>query len=92
MGKTNVMKYDAALLCRGSFPATLEENGEPCIVEASIYRLNAVAAAGFMLDGPESLLLHLGLSEADTYITRHDVDDIVTVVHVNREEAPTWQH
>ena len=61
MNKANAIKHEAALLCRGSFPATLEENGEPCIVEASIYRLNAVAAAGFMLDGPESLLLHLGL-------------------------------
>ena len=97
MGKTNVMKYDAALLCRGSFPATLEENGGPCfggeprILEASIYRLNAVAAAGFMLDGPESLLLHLGLSEADTYITKHDIDDLVTVVRILRKEADTWQ-
>lgn len=82
---------EAALLCRGSFPATLEENGEPCIVEASIYRLNAVAAAGFMLDGPESLLLHLGLSETDTYITKHDIDDLVTVVRILRKEADTWQ-
>ena len=57
MNEANAIKHEAALLCRGSFPATLEENGEPCIVEASIYRLNAVAAAGFMLDGPESLLL-----------------------------------
>lgn len=92
MGKTNRMKYDAALLCRGSFPATLEGNGEPCIVEASIYRLNAVAAAGFMLDGPDGLLLHLGLSETDTYITKHDIDDLVTVARIIREEAPAWQH
>ena len=33
MNKTNAIKYEAALLCRGSFPAALEENGEPCIVE-----------------------------------------------------------
>ena len=85
------LKYEAALLCRGSFPATLEENGEPCIVEASVYRLNAVAAVGFMLDGPDGLLLHLGLSETDTYITKHDIDDLVTVVHITREEAPAWQ-
>lgn len=91
MKKTNGMKYDAALLCRGSFPATLEGNGEPCIVEASIYRLNAVAAAGFMLDGPDGLLLHLGLSETDTYITKNDIDDLVTVVRILRKEAGTWQ-
>ena len=80
------LKYEAALLCRGSFPATLEQNGEPCIVEASVYRLNAVAAAGFMLDGPEGLLLHLGLSETDTYITKHEIDDLVTVVRILRKE------
>ena len=86
------LKYEATLLCRGSFPATLEENGEPCIVEASVYRLNAVATASFMLDGPEGLLLHLGLSETDTYITKHDIDDLVTVVRILRKEADTWQH
>lgn len=91
MNEANAIKHEAALLCPGSFPATLEENGEPCIVEASIYRLNAVAAAGFMLDGPESPLLHLGLSETDTYITKHDIDDLVTVVRILRKEADTWQ-
>lgn len=84
--------YDLALLCRASFPATLEADGRPCIVEVTVYRLNAVAVTSFMLDGPESILQHLGLSEADTYITRHEVDDIVTIVHINREEALTWQH
>lgn len=86
------LKYEAALLCRGSFPATLEENGEPCIVEASVYRLNAVAVHTFLLDGPEPLRRHLGLSEADTYITKHDIDDLVTVARIIREEAPAWQH
>ena len=33
----------------------------------------------------------LGLPEADTYITKHDIDDLVTVVHITREEAPAWQ-
>lgn len=80
-------KYDAALLCRGSFPATLEESGEPCIVEASVYRLNAVAVTSFMLDGPEGLLLHLGLDEADAYVTKHEIDDLVTVVRILRKEA-----
>lgn len=89
---TNAFKFGVSLLCRASFPATLEESGEPCIVEVTVYRLNAVAAVSFVLDGPETIIQHLGLSEADTYITRHEVDDIVTVVHVNREEAPTWQH
>lgn len=82
-------RYDTALLCRASFPATLEADGRPCIVEVTVYRLNAVAAVSFALDGPETVLQHLGLSEANTYITRHEVDDIITVVHINREGAVT---
>lgn len=54
MKKTNGMKYDAALICRGSFPATLEETDEPCTVEVTVYRLNAVAVTAFLLDGPET--------------------------------------
>lgn len=87
--RATAFRYEATPICRGSFPATLEENGEPCIVEASVYRLNAVAAASFMLDGPEGLLLHLGLSETDTYITKHEIDDLVTVVRILRKEADT---
>lgn len=62
------------------------------IVEVTVYRLNAVAVHIFLLDGPEPLLRHLGLSEADTYITKHDIDDLVTVARIIREEAPAWQH
>lgn len=80
MNETNGIKYAAALLCRGSFPATLEETDEPCIVEASIYRLNAVAVTAFLLDG------------RDTYTTKHEIDDLVTVVHITREEATACQH
>ena len=36
--------YDMTLLCRASFPATLETDGRPCIAEVTVYRLNAVAA------------------------------------------------
>ncbi|OKZ55616.1 MAG: hypothetical protein BHV94_00815 [Clostridiales bacterium 59_14] len=61
-------------------------------MEVTVYRLNAVAVHTFLLDGPEPLLRHLGLSEADTYITKHDIDDLVTVVRIIREEAPAWQH
>ena len=50
------------------------------------------AIFAFLLDGPEPLRRHLGLSEADTYITKHDIDDLVTVVRIIREEAPAWQH
>lgn len=92
MNKTNGMKYAAALLCRGSFPAMLEENDEPCIVEVTVYRLNAVAVTAFLLDGPETLLRHIGLDERDTYTTKHEIDDLVTVVHITREEATAWQH
>ena len=88
---TYAMKFDASLLCRASFPAELEGGGR-CIVEVTVYRLNAVAVHTFLLDGPEPLLRHLGLSKADTYITKHDIDDLVTVVRIIREEAPAWQH
>ena len=90
--RATAFRYEAALLCRGSFPATLEETDEPCIVEASIYRLNAVAVTAFLLDGPETLLRHIGLDERDTYTTKHEIDDLVTVVHITREEATAWQH
>lgn len=80
-------KYEAALLSRASFPATLEETGQRCTVEVTVYRLNAVAVNSFLLDGPETLRNHLGLSDSDTYITKHEVDDIVTVVRVTREEV-----
>ena len=33
-----------------------------------------------------------GLDERDTYTTKHEIDDLVTVVHITREEAPAWQH
>lgn len=82
------IKYEVTLLCRASFPATLEADGRHCIVEVTVYRLNAVAVVSFTLDGPEAILQHLGLSETDTYITRHEVDDIVTIVHIIREEVP----
>ena len=36
-------RYDAALLSRASFPAVLEADDRPCIVEITVYRLNAVA-------------------------------------------------
>ena len=83
----DIGKYDAALLCRASFPSTLEETGQRCTVEVTVYRLNAIAVNAFLLDGPETLRSHLGLSEIDNYITKHEVDDIVTVVHVTREEV-----
>ena len=67
-------KFDASLLCRASFPAELEDDGGRCIVEVTVYRLNAVAVHTFLLD------------------TKHDIDDLVTVVRIIREEAPAWQH
>lgn len=80
-------RYDTALLCRASFPARLEDDGALCIVEVTVYRLNAVAVNSFLLDGPETLLQHLDLSEADTYITKHEIDDIVTIIHIDRKGA-----
>lgn len=91
MPTANAMKFDASLLCRASFPAELEDGGR-CIVEVTVYRLNAVAVHTFLLDGPEPLLRHLKPPKADTYTTKHEIDDLVTVVHITREEATAWQH
>lgn len=85
---TDGFKFDTSLLCRASFPAELEDDGGRCIVEVTVYRLNAMAVNTFLLDGPEPLRRHLGLSEADTYITKHDIDDLVTVVHIIKEGEP----
>lgn len=84
---TYAMKFDTSLLCRASFPAELEDGGR-CIVEVTVYRLNAVAVHTFLLDGPEPLLRHLGIPEADTYITKHDIDDLVTVARIIKEGKP----
>lgn len=48
-------RYDAALLSRASFPAVLEADDRPCIVEITVYRLNAVAVTSLMLDGFDPL-------------------------------------
>lgn len=90
MANINDFKYDAALLCRASFPAQLENSG-PCMVEVSVYRLNAVAVTSYLLDGFEPLLQFLRMDGTNTYITRHEVDDLFTVVHINKEVTP-WQH
>ena len=84
-------RYDATLLSRASFPAVREAGNRPCIVETTVYRLNTVAVTSLMLDGFDPLLNFIGLSPDDTYITQHEVEDIVTVVHI-RKEAEAWQH
>lgn len=83
---------EASPICRASFPSTLDEDGARCTVEVTVYRLNAVAVTAFLLDGPETLLRHIGLDERDTYTTKHEIDDLVTVVHITREEATACQH
>ena len=89
--KADAFKYDMALLSRASFPAELEEGGRPCIVEVTVYRLNAVAANSFLLEGEaeakDIARAFLGLPGTDAYITRHEVDDIITVVRINGEGA-----
>lgn len=90
--RATAFRYEASPICRASFPSTLDEDGARCTVEVTVYRLNAVAVTAFMLDGPETLLRHIGLDERDTYTTKHEIDDLVTVVHITREEAPAWQH
>lgn len=82
----SAFRYDMTLLSRASFPAELEEGGRPCIVEVTVYRLNAVAVNSFLLEGAteaEDIARHfLGVSDTDTYMTRHKVDDLLTVVRV----------
>lgn len=90
--RATAFRYEASPICRASFPSTLDEDGARCTVEVTVYRLNAVAATAFLLDGPETLLRHIGLDEWDTYTTKHEIDDLVTVVHITREEATAWQH
>lgn len=80
--RATAFRYEATPICRASFPSTLDEDGARC----------TVAVTAFLLDGPETLLRHIGLDERDTYTTKHEIDDLVTVVHITREEAPTWQH
>ena len=46
-----------------------------------------MAVTAFLLDGPETLLRHIGLDEQDTYTTKHEIDDLVTVVHITRLEG-----
>lgn len=86
---TYAPKFDASLLCRASFPAELEDDGGRCTVEVTVYRLNAVAVHTFLLDGPDPLLRHLGIPETDTYITKHDIDDLVTVARIIKEGKPS---
>lgn len=90
--RATAFRYEATQICRASFPSTLDEDDARCTVEVTVYRLNAVAVTAFLLDGPETLLRHIGLDERDTYTTKHEIDDLVTVVHITREEAPAWQH
>ena len=90
--RATAFRYEATPICRASFPSTLDEDDARCTVEVTVYRLNAVAVTAFLLDGPETLLRHIGLDEQDTYTTKHEIDDLVTVVHITREEAPAWQH
>ena len=90
MANMNGFQYGAELLCKSSFPATLEADGLPCIIEVMVYRLNAVAVTSYSLDGDEPLLHFLKLDKANTYITRHEIDDLFTVVHARKETEP-WQ-
>ena len=85
--RATAFRYEASPICRASFPSTLDEDGARCTVEVTVYRLNAVAVTAFLLDGPETLLRHIGLDERDTYTAKHEIDDIVTVVHITRLEG-----
>lgn len=51
--RATAFRYEASPICRASFPSTLDEDGARCTVEVTVYRLNAVAATAFLLDGPD---------------------------------------
>lgn len=63
--RATAFRYEASPICRASFPSTLDEDGARCTVEVTVYRLNAVAVTAFLLDGPETLLRHIGLDERE---------------------------
>ena len=63
--RATAFRYEASPICRASFPSTLDEDDARCTVEVTVYRLNAVAVTAFLLDGPETLLRHIGLDERD---------------------------
>ena len=68
--RATAFRYEATPICRASFQSTLDEDDARCTVEVTVYRLNAVAVTAFLLDGPETLLRHIGLDERDTYTTK----------------------
>jgi len=101
--RATAFRYEATPICRASFPSTLDEDdAREMLADAGLQEsgLDQLARVGydtlglsaFLLDGPETLLRHIGLDERDTYTTKHEIDDLVTVVHITREEAPAWQH
>ena len=59
--RATAFRYEATPICRASFQSTLDEDDARCTVEVTVYRLNAVAVTAFLLDGPETLLRHIGL-------------------------------
>lgn len=71
--RATAFRYEASPICRASFLSTLDEDDARCTVEVTVYRLNAVAVTAFLLDGPETLLRHIGLDERDTYTTKHEI-------------------
>lgn len=74
--RATAFRYEATPICRASFPSTLDEDDARCTVEVTVYRLNAVAVTAFLLDGPETLLRHIGLDERDT----DDLNDAIGIL------------
>lgn len=91
---TDNFRYKMTLLSRASFPAKLEGTGGRCIAEVLVYRMNGVAVNSWLLDGAaeaeEAARRFLGMYNDEVYMTRHDIDDILTVVRIVREELPTF--
>lgn len=43
------------------------------------------AVTSHLLNGLDPLIRFLGMDGTDTYITRHEIDDLFTVVHIDKE-------
>lgn len=86
--RATAFRYEASPICRASFPSTLDEDGARCTVEVTVYRLNAVAVTAFLLDGPETLLRHIGLDGGDDELSPYVYDGSMALAdHEKMQQA-----
>lgn len=81
---TNAFKFGVSLLCRASFPATLEESGEPCIVEVTVDWLDSLTVYKDRRPYPHKLanaILAYGL-EDKVQNSHRAIDDVLALFEV----------